>query len=69
MQLTQITQLTGQIELLSGLHIGSSNTEMHIGGTDNPVIKKPGHQSALHPGLQPQGQDAQPAGMAGRGRC
>ena len=28
-----------QNELLSGLHIGSGNSEIHIGGTDNPVIK------------------------------
>ena len=41
MQLTKIQKLTGQIELLSGLHIGSGNTEIHIGGTDNPVIKNP----------------------------
>ncbi len=41
MQLTKIQKITGQIELLSGLHIGSGNTEIHIGGTDNPVIKNP----------------------------
>ena len=32
MQLTQIQKLVGQIELVSGLHIGGSSTEMHIGG-------------------------------------
>ncbi len=31
--------LTGTIKVITGLHIGSGNTEMHIGGTDNPVIK------------------------------
>jgi len=41
MQLTAIRKLTGVIELVTGLHIGSGNTEMHIGGTDNPVIKHP----------------------------
>ena len=41
MQLTNIQKITGQIELLSGLHIGSGNTEIHIGGTDNPAIKNP----------------------------
>jgi CRISPR-associated protein Csm3 len=41
MQLTHIRKITGQIELVSGLHIGGGNTEMHIGGTDNPVIKNP----------------------------
>lgn len=39
MKLTAIDKLTGTLELVSGLHIGSGNTEMHIGGTDNPVIK------------------------------
>jgi CRISPR-associated protein Csm3 len=41
MQLTKVSKLTGTIELVSGLHIGSGNNEMHIGGTDNPVIKNP----------------------------
>lgn len=41
MKLKVIHKLTGTIELVSGLHIGSGNTEMHIGGTDNPVIKNP----------------------------
>jgi len=35
----EIKMLTGQIKVITGLHIGSGNTEMHIGGTDNPVIK------------------------------
>lgn len=41
MRLTAIQRLTGTIKLVSGLHIGSGNNEMHIGGTDNPVIKHP----------------------------
>ena len=41
MKLINIQKLTGTLELVSGLHIGSGNTEMHIGGTDNPVIKHP----------------------------
>jgi len=40
-RLTAIRKFTGRIELLSGLHIGSGNNEMHIGGTDNPVLKNP----------------------------
>lgn len=31
--------ITGKIKVVTGLHIGSGSTEMHIGGTDNPVIK------------------------------
>lgn len=41
MKLTAIQKFTGTLELVTGLHIGSGNTEMHIGGTDNPVIKHP----------------------------
>lgn len=41
MQLTNIQLLSGKIRLLTGLHIGAGNEEMHIGGTDNPVIKNP----------------------------
>jgi CRISPR-associated protein Csm3 len=46
MKLTAIQKLTGILELVTGLHIGSGNTEMHIGGTDNPVIK---HLFTLQP--------------------
>ncbi len=56
MQLTQIQKLTGQIELLSGLHIGSGNTEIHIGGTDNPVIKNPITQAPYIPGSSIKGK-------------
>lgn len=41
MKLTAIQKLTGTLELISGLHIGSGNNEMRIGGTDNPVLKHP----------------------------
>ncbi|MDD2760139.1 MAG: type III-A CRISPR-associated RAMP protein Csm3 [Methylomonas sp.] len=56
MQLTHIQKLTGQIELLSGLHIGSGNTEIHIGGTDNPVIKNPITQEPYIPGSSIKGK-------------
>ncbi len=56
MQLTNITKLTGQIELLSGLHIGSGNTEIHIGGTDNPVITNPITQQPYIPGSSIKGK-------------
>ena len=39
MQLTDIKEYKGTIELLSGLHIGAGDTEMHIGGADSSVIK------------------------------
>ena len=46
MKLSAIKKLEGKITLKSGLHIGSGNTEMHIGGTDSPVIK---HSHTLEP--------------------
>ncbi|WP_367155927.1 type III-A CRISPR-associated RAMP protein Csm3 [Methylomonas sp. HYX-M1] len=56
MQLTHIQKITGKIELLSGLHIGSGNTEIHIGGTDNPVIKNPITQHPYIPGSSIKGK-------------
>jgi len=56
MQLTNIQKLTGKIELISGLHIGSGNTEIHIGGTDNPVIKNPITQQPYIPGSSIKGK-------------
>lgn len=35
----KIAKITGQIELLSGLHIGGGDDTMKIGGIDNGVIK------------------------------
>jgi CRISPR-associated protein Csm3 len=56
MQLTAIQKLTGTLELVSGLHIGSGNTEMHIGGTDNPVIKNPVTLEPYIPGSSIKGK-------------
>jgi len=41
MKLTEIREYKGKIRLITGLHIGAGDIEMHIGGTDNPVIKHP----------------------------
>lgn len=56
MKLTALRKLTGQIELVSGLHIGSGNTEMHIGGTDNPIIKNPVTGQPYIPGSSLKGK-------------
>lgn len=56
MQLTQIQKFVGQIELVSGLHIGGSSTEMHIGGTDNPVVKNPVTSEPYIPGSSLKGK-------------
>lgn len=56
MRLTHIGEIQGQIQLISGLHIGSGNTEMHIGGTDNPVIKNPFTNEPYIPGSSLKGK-------------
>lgn len=56
MKLTAIRKFTGSLELVTGLHIGSGNTEMHIGGTDNPVLKNPITQEPYIPGSSLKGK-------------
>jgi CRISPR-associated protein Csm3 len=56
MKITAIRKLTGILELVTGLHIGSGNNEMHIGGTDNPVIKNPITLEPLIPGSSIKGK-------------
>ncbi len=56
MKLTKISKITGKINLLSGLHIGAGNTEMHIGGTDNPVLKNPVTNRPYIPGSSIKGK-------------
>jgi len=56
MKLTHIGEIRAQIELVTGLHIGSGNAEMHIGGTDNPVIKNPVTNEPYIPGSSLKGK-------------
>jgi len=56
MRLTKIKKLEGTIVLKSGLHIGSGNMEMHIGGTDSPVIKHPHTLEPYIPGSSLKGK-------------
>lgn len=56
MQLIDIKELSGTIVLLSGLHIGAGDSEMRIGGTDNPVIKHPHTQEPYIPGSSLKGK-------------
>jgi CRISPR-associated protein Csm3 len=56
MQLIEIKEIKGKIILKSGLHIGAGDTEMHIGGTDNPVIKHPHTQEPYIPGSSIKGK-------------
>ena len=56
MKLKKIKEITGRITLKSGLHIGAGDTEMKIGGTDNPVIKHPHTQEPFIPGSSLKGK-------------
>lgn len=56
MQLIKIHTIKGQIELLTGLHIGGDGSEMSIGGTDNPVIKHPVTERPYIPGSSLKGK-------------
>jgi CRISPR-associated protein Csm3 len=56
MKLSSIKKLEGTITLKSGLHIGSGDMEMHIGGTDSPVIKHPHTLEPYIPGSSLKGK-------------
>jgi len=40
-RLEKIIEITGTLELLTGLHVGAGKDEVKIGGVDSPVIKNP----------------------------
>lgn len=56
LKLQRIVELKGTLVLESNLHIGSGNLEMHIGGTDNPIIKHPHTQEPYIPGSSIKGK-------------
>jgi len=56
MQLTKIKQITGTLVLKTGLHIGGGDTEMHIGGVDNQVVKDPLSSLPYIPGSSLKGK-------------
>lgn len=56
MKLVGFKAITGRIILKTGLHIGAGDTEMKIGGTDNPVIKHPHTQEPYIPGSSLKGK-------------
>ncbi len=55
-QLTNITTITATLELVTGLRVGAGDSEMHIGGVDNTVIKHPHTQSPYIPGSSLKGK-------------
>jgi CRISPR-associated protein Csm3 len=56
LKLNKISVIQGTIELKTGLHIGGGDTEMHIGGTDNPVVKHPHTNEPYIPGSSLKGK-------------
>ena len=62
MQRTAIHTISFTARCESGLHIGGSQDELAIGGSDNPVIKNAETRKPYIPGLVAQGQDASRVG-------
>lgn len=56
MKLLDIKNISGRIILETGLHIGAGDAEMHIGGTDNPVITHPHTREPYIPGSSLKGK-------------
>ena len=52
----KIVKLTGQIEILTGLHIGGGDDTMKIGGIDNGVIKDVNSDKPYIPGSSLKGK-------------
>lgn len=56
MKLKKVISLEGQIEALTGLHIGVSSDIIEIGGIDSPVIKHPLKNEPYIPGSSLKGK-------------
>jgi len=56
MQLTEIRTLSARLQLLSGLHIGAGDAEMHIGGVDKQVVRHPISKQPYLPGSSLKGK-------------
>lgn len=55
-KLNNILEIKAKLVLKTGLHIGAGDSEMHIGGIDNSVIKNPITQSPYIPGSSIKGK-------------
>lgn len=56
LKLENIYRIDATLHAVTGIHIGSSNSEMHIGGIDSPVIKHPHTQEPYLPGSSLKGK-------------
>jgi len=63
--------ISGEIEAVTGLHIGGSNTAIEIGGVDTSIIRNPFNNEPYIPGSSLKGKIRslleQSAGILGRG--
>ena len=55
-KLVKIKRISGQIEVLTGLHIGAGQDQIEIGGMDNPIIKHPVTGDPFIPGSSLKGK-------------
>ena len=55
-KINEIQLIEGKITVVTGLHIGAGDTEMHIGGTDNSVIKNAVTDEPYIPGSSLKGK-------------
>lgn len=56
MKLNKIIEINATLVLKTGLHIGAGDSEMHIGGIDNSVIKNPITNQPYIPGSSLKGK-------------
>lgn len=56
MKLIKSHVITGQIEILTGLHIGAGKESVEIGGVDNPIVKNPYTHEPYIPGSSLKGK-------------
>jgi CRISPR-associated protein Csm3 len=55
-RLEDILEVRGELELLTGLHIGAGKDEVKIGGMDNPVVRNPLTREPYIPGSSLKGK-------------
>ncbi len=56
MQLQEMIEIKGRIQVLTGLHIGAGKESMEIGGMDQPIIKNPLTGAPYIPGSSLKGK-------------
>ena len=56
MKLKDIYLIKGEIELITGLHIGAGNDRIEIGGMDSPVVRDPVTKEPYIPGSSVKGK-------------